>query len=142
MANVTITAANFLPSANAIYLSGICIAGETIAAGEVVYLKAADSRFWKAVATSAAASTAVGFAANGAAAGQRLLVVSSDTAAACGTVLTGIGYAFGMSATSAGKLCDIEDTNGIGGTYSNFIGQSVTSSTLRFDLSKRNAGLA
>lgn len=70
MSDITITAASVLPATGAVMEDGI--AGETITAGMAVYLKASDSRLWKAVATSAAAADAKGIALHAALAGQPL----------------------------------------------------------------------
>lgn len=141
MANITITAANFLPSASATFNVNAAVAGETLVAGELVYLKAADGRYWKAVATSTAASTVVGFSANGAAAGQRVTIVTKDTATACGAVLPAIGAVLGLSATSAGKLCPIADVISGTNAYTLAVAQAVTTSTIRYDFSRPLAGL-
>lgn len=141
MANVTITAANFLPTASATYLINASVAGEAISAGELVYLKTSDQKYWKAIATTAEASTVVGFAANTAATGQRLSIVTKDTATAVGAVLTAAGTVFGLSSGAAGKLCNIADVDADSGVFTLFAGIAVTSSTIRYDFTSRLPGL-
>jgi hypothetical protein len=48
MADISVTAASVVPGANATLIQST--AGETITAGMAVYLKASDSRWWKAQA--------------------------------------------------------------------------------------------
>lgn len=73
MADLTITAASVLKTSGNV-LSGT--AGETITAGQSVYLKAADSRIWKAQADGTAAeAAAVGVALHASLAGQPIQYV-------------------------------------------------------------------
>ncbi|HJT96610.1 MAG TPA: hypothetical protein VJ777_32440 [Mycobacterium sp.] len=71
MADITVTAANVLLISGTV---GSGTAGETITAGQSLYLKASDSRLWKAQADGTAAeATAVGIALHAALAGQPLV---------------------------------------------------------------------
>jgi predicted RecA/RadA family phage recombinase len=137
MATITITPANFIPSSSAVYLGTVCIAGETIAAGNTVYIHT-DGKFYRAAAATLASSTAVGIAANGGAANQRINVVSSDTAAACGSVFTAAGRVLVLS-EDYGQLGDVADLGT--GDYATVAGVSVSASTLQFDFSKRLPGV-
>lgn len=137
MANITITAASFIPSASAVYLGTICIAGETIVAGAPVYLHT-DAKYYKAAAATLGASTAVGIAANGAAANQRFNVVSSDTAAACGSVFGAAGVTLLLS-EDYGLLAPVADI--LSGDYVTVVGVSQSASTLQFDFSNRLPGV-
>jgi len=68
MADLTITAAQVQPGAGSSHTPGTL--GETLVAGDLVYLKAADSRLWKTDADAAASAAAVGIMLCGGAAGQ------------------------------------------------------------------------
>lgn len=77
MADISITAANVAASANAKTVTGT--AGETITAGQTLYLSSVDNRLYKADANaSIATADCVGIALHGAAAGQPLRYVYED----------------------------------------------------------------
>jgi hypothetical protein len=77
MADITITAANVLMSANGKSATGI--AGETITAGQTLYLNSADNRLYKADANaSIATADCVGIALGGGAAGQPITYCYED----------------------------------------------------------------
>lgn len=77
MADKSVTAANVVASANAKTARGI--AGETIAAGQVLYKLTTDQRLYLADANaSAATADAVGIALHGASAGQPVEYVEED----------------------------------------------------------------
>lgn len=109
MADLAVTASQLLPGADAGIESGV--SGEAIAQGDWLYLKASDSRLWKADNDAAAAEAAecVGQALTAAAAaGQPVRY------AARGTVVQGAGAApvrgtvYVLSST-AGKACPAAD---------------------------------
>src|SRR5688500_13099898 len=99
MANLAITAANVLASANALKLEGV--AAEAITAGQPVYKAATDgNRLNIADAnTSAATSAVIGIALHGAAAGQPLTYVYEDSAFTPGGALP-VGQTYCVSATA------------------------------------------
>lgn len=69
MADITVTAANVVWVSGSSPVLGTI--GETVTAGQCVYVKASDSRLWKAQADGTSAeATAVGIMLNGGAAGQ------------------------------------------------------------------------
>jgi hypothetical protein len=107
MADYSITAASFQPSAYAEYDTGI--AGATITAGQPVYKDASDSNKLKLADAnlSLAASRVVGLAAHGAAAGQRLAFVKKDPKLVPGFTLTAGDIAI-LSAT-AGAIAPVAD---------------------------------
>lgn len=137
MATITPTAANFIPSANAVYLGTICIAGEAITAAQPVYLHT-DSKYYRASAASAAASTVRGIAANSAAANQRFNVVSSDTVAAFGSVFGAAGAVICISDT-VGSFCLVSDL--ASGDFVTVAGVSKSATTLQFDFSNQLPGV-
>lgn len=90
---ITITPANFAPSANAVYLAGKNFAGATLTAGQAVYVDTsvsiASGQIKLASVTGTGLSTQViGFAANGAAAGQPVKVVIRDPSLKLGGAVT------------------------------------------------------
>lgn len=77
MTDISITAANVAISAAAKTFQGT--AGETITAGQTLYLSSTDNRLYKADANaSIATADCVGIACNGGAAGQPVTVVYED----------------------------------------------------------------
>jgi len=102
MADITITAANVVKT-SADTAAGI--AGETITAGQAVYLKASDSRYWKASNATAAEANVVGVALHAALAGQPL------TIATAGTINIGATTAkvFYYVSPTAGGICPVAD---------------------------------
>lgn len=97
MADLTLTAANVLRTA-ADTTTGI--AGETITAGQAVYLKSSDSRYWKAQCDGTAAEADVkGIALHAALAGQPLTIATAGTMNIGGTTAK---VAYYLSATAGG----------------------------------------
>jgi hypothetical protein len=139
MADITFTAANIIPSSDAVYLYDPAVAGETLVAGDPVYLKAADSRYWKTDADASATSKVAGFAAGGAAAGQQFKLVISDSAMACGAVFVQ-GGVYTLSAT-AGKICPVADTIAAAAQYVLVVGVAQTTSTLKFNFTTQAVGI-
>lgn len=102
------------------YVTGT--AGETVSAGQPVYLKASDSRYWKADANaSAEASSAVAIMLHGADAGQPIKAQSGGQITIGGTVAVGTTYI--VSAT-AGGIAPISDL--ASGSYNVILGTAIT----------------
>jgi hypothetical protein len=78
------------------------VAGETLEAGDVVYIKAADGRLWKASAINSEAQYAVGIAGEAASAGQAVTLLR-NISIGYGTGLTPGAKVF-VSASSAGNI--------------------------------------
>lgn len=77
MADISITAANVLASANAKTATGIY--GETVVAGKALYMNSSDKRLYLADANaSPATADCVGIALNGGGAGQPAIYVEED----------------------------------------------------------------
>jgi len=141
MATITFTAASVLPlttSTTVVFSSNSTVAGESLTAGDFVYKKASDLRYWKADNTTSEKSTVAGIVANSALAGQRFNLITKDTALPVGSVL-GYGNFYGLSAT-AGKMCDIADIGTTPNIYKKYIGQGATASTLTFDFTTPLSG--
>ena len=139
MADITFTAANIIPSSDAAYLYDPATAGETLVAGDIVYYKTSDSRYWKSDADASASSKIAGICAGGAAAGQQFKLIISDSAMACGVVLTQ-GYPYTLSAT-AGKMCQVADTIAAANQYVEVVGVAQTTSTLKFNFTTQAVGV-
>lgn len=106
MADLSITAASFVPGENAKFRQGI--AGETVTAGQTLYIKTSDNRLYKADADlSAEASLIVGLAAHGASAGQPLSYVYEDDNLTVGATLT-MAQVY-VSSGTAGGVCPASD---------------------------------
>lgn len=87
MADLSITAANFIPGANAKFRQGV--AGETVTQGQPLYLKPSDNRLYKADAdASAEAALVVGIASNAGSAGQMIDYVYEDDDLTVGATMT------------------------------------------------------
>ena len=101
MADLSITPAQVLPSTGAKYLHGI--AGEALTAGEVVYKKSSDGRYWKADADVEASADADGLVvAEAEAAGAGVLVqYAGDITLGAGAAPTQ-GQTYVVSATAGG----------------------------------------
>ena len=82
-------------------------AGETLVAGEVVYLKAADSRLWKAITTNAATAAAVGVCLHGALAGQPMLYQNGGDLTINNVAVVGETYYVSTVAGDMGVIADV-----------------------------------
>jgi len=127
MADITQTAASVAKGTNDQYSIGT--AGETVVAGDVLYIKAADSRLWKAVNSSAAAAAAVGVALCGGAAGQPIAYMISGTVTPGGTVVIGEIYCV---STNAGKFAPDADVTS--GMFRTVLGIGKTATTIALDI--------
>jgi hypothetical protein len=106
MADLSLTAANIVPSVNATKASGT--AGEALAAGDLIYKKASDGFYYKADANDSTKVPVVGMAACSAATAQPFFFYTADSALEVGSHSAGIGTPLFSSAT-AGKICPAAD---------------------------------
>lgn len=122
-ADISVTASSVVPGADYNYVDGT--AGETLTAGQVVYLKSSDSKYWKAQCDGTAAEvTAIGVALNGASANQPVRIFTSGNLNPGGTVVVGKIY---LVSTAAGGIMPVDDLTtthkvtllGVGTTASN-----------------------
>jgi hypothetical protein len=128
MAAITITPANVLPGAGATYQGAL--AGESVTAGQPVYVKAADGKLYKADANaSAEAAAAVGIAAHASLAGQRLSYYTGGTVA-FGAVLT-VGEVYYVGA-AGGDIVPSADV--VAGWYVTRLGIATSTGNLLMDL--------
>lgn len=132
MANITITAANVVPpTSGTSYLPGK-LAGESVSAGDWLYIKASDGKAWKASAASAAEATVVGMAATTSATGQPVSIMQKVTDLPIGSVV-GSGKLYFIS-TTAGKMWEESDQASSTGLYPSWLCQSnIGSTAITFD---------
>lgn len=108
MADIAVTAANVIGTASA--NGAVGIAGEAIVQGQALYLKASDSKLWKAINTATASAVVVGVALNCASAGQPVKYQSSGDITIGGTVVVGETYLLSDTAGGIGPVADILTT--------------------------------
>jgi predicted transcriptional regulator len=110
MADLTITAANVVAGTGAILASGT--AGETILAGQPLYLKSADGRLWKARCSgSTEESTAAGIALHGATAGQPIVYETDGVLNIGATTVKTSAYVLSATAGGICPMADLVSTN-------------------------------
>lgn len=110
-------------------------AGETITAGQVVYLKTSDNEFYKADCDATAATAVVhGIALNGASDGQPIRIQKSGDINPGGTVVVGKIYV--LSGT-AGGIAPVDDL--AQGDRVSILGVGVTSSKITLKIT--NSGV-
>jgi len=134
MADLSITAANVLPPADA--RESIGIAGETVTAGMVLYYKVSDGYWYKADALTAekAGSALYGYlkmAMSGATAGQPVVLAEPGQTITMGAVFS-VGRLYVLSATAtSGKIAPIADL--VNTNYLVPLGYADTTSTIVFN---------
>jgi len=114
-------------------------AGETVTAGQVVYLKASDNRLWLATANASsvvALATVKGIALHGASAGQPLRIQTSGTIEVGAAATVVVGKTYVLSAT-AGAICPDADISTTA-YYKSILGVGTTAA--RIALAVNNSG--
>lgn len=107
MANLSVTASTIIASADSRKVRGT--AGETITAGDALYLNADGTLKLLDVANTAATAVAVGIALNGASANQPVNYMASGTMTINSVALTGQTY---WGSSTAGGIWDTQPTTG------------------------------
>lgn len=114
MAALTITATNVVAGDGAVVVKDFPF-GETVTAGMSVYLKASDSKWWKAQADGTAdqsgSGVRLGIALNGGAANQPAAVQTGGRLTIGATVAAGVFYYVGLGAGEIGPAGDLGSTN-------------------------------
>ena len=124
MADLTITAANVVASANAVRESGT--AGATITAGQLVYLDTTDMRYKLADNNGAAALRVPnGIALNGAANNQPLVIQKAGDITIGATMTAGVAY---YLSDTPGGICPVADL--ASGEYPCIIGIAKSASLM------------
>ena len=135
MGNITQTAANVASGAGATPAHGT--AGETIVAGDVLYLKAADSELYKAINTSAAAAAAVGIALDGGGNGQPITYQGAGVINPGGTVAAGVTYCVSGTAGKIALDSDITST-----MFKTVLGVGTTTSLIKMGIIASGVAIA
>lgn len=128
MSDLSITAANFLPSANAVYAD--ILAGATLTRGQPYYLDSTDSYKAKLADADAQATARIaGICATDIASGQIGKGVTFDPALVIGaTVAAGTPY---FVSTGAGGICPVADLGT--GDYTTLVGVGISTTAIYFD---------
>lgn len=129
MADVTITAANVVPGANARTVQGV--AGETLTAGQAVYKETASGKWKKADADSATAEVrqAKGVCVTGSSLNQPVVVQTGGDITIGGTLTAGAGY---YLSGAAGGICPVADVGA--GEYVCLLGLAKSTSVLALNI--------
>lgn len=110
MADLSVTAASVVPGTGASIINGIL--GETVTAGQALYLKASDGRLWKSQADGTLAeATCVGVAINGGAAGQSVGYVANGPMTIGATTSKATTYVVSAAAGGIAPQADLVSTN-------------------------------
>jgi hypothetical protein len=127
-ADLSVTAASVLPGANAVLATGT--AGEAITAGQALYKKAADLKWYKADCNAATgeARVARGFALTGSAAGQSVVVQTSGQITIGATLTAGTVY---YLSGAAGAIRPAADNTT--GDYPQVLGMAMSTTVLQID---------
>lgn len=133
MADVVITAANVLKGTGAVTVN-TNVAGESVTAGDVVYLKNADSKWWKAQCDGTTEESGgdpaggIGVCLNSAGAGQPVVVQTGGLITIGGTVVAGTEYVLSAAAGKIAPHADLVSNN----KYVR-LGYAVTAAILSLD---------
>lgn len=141
MSDIAITATSVLFSANAKLATGI--AGETITAGQTLYLSSTDNRLYKADANaSPATADCVGVSAHGAAAGQPLIYGYEDpNFTPGGTLSLSVAADSGVYVLSgtAGGIAPMDDL--AAGMYPCVLGVAYSTTKMALKIVKQTAAV-
>jgi len=135
MADITITATSVVAGSNATRDAGI--AGETITAGQVLYLAAATNKWMKADsnAGTAEARTPKAIALNGASLNQPVAILKAGDITIGATLTAGVAY---YLSDTPGGICPVADVGS--GEYPCIIG--IAKSTTVLAVNFQPAGVA
>lgn len=125
MVDLVITAANCVKGTGAVTEAGT--AGETITAGQAVYLDSSDAKYKLADNNSATAAVRQprGIALNGASDGQPLTIIKSGPVTIGGTMTAGVAY---YLSDTPGGICPVADIGA--GEYSCLLGMATSTTVL------------
>lgn len=128
-ADLSVTAASVVPGTGAVLSTGT--AGEALTAGQALYLKAADHKWYKADCNSATAEVRVAkaFAITGSAAGQPVVVQTSGQITIGATMTAGVVYY--LSGTAGGIRPVADNTTG---DYPQVLGMALSTTVLSIDM--------
>lgn len=123
MADLSVTASSVVPSSTASLITGT--AGETITAGMPVYLKASDSKIYKAIDSTAAAAAVVGVAVCGASANQPVTYATAGDITYNSIFTAGVAYY--ISDTAGGLRAFADQSTG---DYVTMVGVATSATVL------------
>lgn len=134
MAAVSVTASSVIPQANAITTKGI--AGESVTAGQVLYYKPGDTRWWKADATDlekagSATNANIRIVLCNAAAGQPVELLEPNQSATYNAIFTKGKWYYLSPSAGAGGICLEADLGS--GNFGTLLGQATSTTVLLFD---------
>jgi len=134
MADLTITAASCLPTGT--NTRQTVQFGESVTAGQVVYLSSSDSKYYKADSDAGSATTAAGagIALCTAATNQYGAILTNGTITIGGTMTQGKAY---YVSNTAGGICPESDLGS--GDYVSLIGFATSTTVLSVDF--KNTGI-
>jgi hypothetical protein len=126
--DLSVTAANVVPGSSGITATGI--AGEALTAGQAVYRKVSDGKFYKADCNSGTAEVRVAsaIALTGSAAGQSVVVQTGGQITIGATLTAGVVYY--LSGTAGGIRPVADNTTG---DYPQVIGMAMSTTSLLLD---------
>lgn len=128
MADVSITSANVKPASELVKTKAVTL-GETLVAGDYVYYKTSDQRYWKSDSDAADTANARGVILVGGSAGE-IGTIAEQGPITYGAVLTA-GTVYVLS-SNAGKICAISDGNHATGDYITIVGVASSTSVMTF----------
>lgn len=127
MADLTITAANVIPSSGARRSEYFIDTGVTVTAGQAVYVDTTSGKLKLADADAAASALALGIAELGGSPGQKIPVVYEDDAFTAGATLV-VGETYVVS-TTAGGIAPLSDL--AAGDFTTILGIATTAALLK-----------
>ena len=135
MADITVTAANVALVSGSKQTG---IAGETVTAGQSLYLKAADDRLWLAdTDSSAATTTCIGIALNNASAAQPLTYAGSGATVNMGATLVVGVYVLSGTAGGVAPVADLAASDWV-----TILGTATTTANLALSIQVSGAQVA
>lgn len=129
MANLSITAASVFPGSNAVKEYGVF--GEAVTAGQLVYKKAADGKYWLSDSNSATAEVrgVSGVALVGGAANQQAVVQTGGNILPGATVVVGETYYLGETPGAIQPRADVGS-----GEYVTKVGFGISTTTIKLGI--------
>ena len=128
MADVTVTAANVKPVGTSRTVQKVLL-GETVTQGQPLYLKAADSKYWKADADTLAEAAAAGIAITPGVADDYAIMLTAGTINMGGTLAVGQVYVVSVNAGGVAPYSDLGS-----GDYVTILGVATTTAILNVDI--------
>lgn len=130
MSDLTVTAASVKPGSSTSAITKNGTYGETVTAGQAVYLNSSDSLYYKAECDSTSAkATAVGIAMNSGSANQPATILTKGSCTIGATVAVGTVYVVSATAGGIAPTTDLASTN-----YVTVLGVGDSPATLNINI--------